>query len=69
MSLDPAQMKRRRNLMMLVNTLAVLAAIGSMALYMRGETWGLIAFVAAVVVGFGTQIWFIAGLRRPKGDL
>ena len=69
MSLDPAQMKRRRNLMMAGNTLAALAAIASIALYFKGQTWALVTFVLAVVAGFGLQIWFIAGLRRGKGDV
>jgi hypothetical protein len=68
-SLDPAQMKRRRNVMMAANTIAALAAIGAMTLYVKGETWAIAAFVAAVLAGFGVQIWFIAGLRRGKGDV
>ncbi len=69
MTLDPAEMKRRRNVMIAVNSVAALGAIAFMALYLlKGLNWGLPLFVAALAVGFGTQVWFIAGLRRGKGD-
>jgi hypothetical protein len=66
-SLDPVALKKRRTVMMVVNGFAVLAALGAMALYVRGEGWALVALIAALVVGFGFQLWFIAGVRGGKG--
>ena len=64
--MDVAAVKRRRNIMMVVNVLAALAALASVAGYfMLGLGWALIPFVAALVVGFAAQIWFIAGLKGP----
>jgi hypothetical protein len=66
-TIDPTQLKKRRTVMLAVNLLAVLAALGAMALYLRGEGWALAALVAALGVGFGFQLWFIAGVRGGKG--
>ena len=64
MSLDLATAKRRRTVMMIVNVLAALTAIAAIVAYFRfAQGWALIAFVAALLAGFGGQIWFIAGLR------
>ena len=67
MTLDPVALKKRRTVMLAVNVLAVLAALGAMALSLRGESWALAALVAALAVGFGFQLWFIAGMRGGKG--
>ena len=67
MNLDVATLKRRRTVMMVVNVLAALGALAGVVGYFKfGQTWALAGFVAALLVGFGAQIWFIAGLRRPK---
>ena len=64
MTLDLQAAKRRRTVMMIVNALAALTAIAAIVAYFRfAQGWALIAFVAALLVGFGGQIWFIAGLR------
>ena len=74
MTLDLQAAKRRRTVMMIVNALAALTAIAAIVAYFRfAQGWALIAFVAALLVGFGGQIWFIAGLRgantsSPKKD-
>ena len=62
--------KRRRTVMMIVNVAAALTAIAAIVAYFRfAQSWALIAFVAAPLVGFGGQIWFIAGLRgRPSAS-
>jgi len=66
MTLDVAQVKRRRTIMMVVNVLAALTAIASIVGYFQFALgWALIPFVVALVVGFAAQIWFIAGLRGP----
>ena len=66
--MDAARMKRRRNVMMTVNVVAVLAALACIAAYFQlGEPLALAGFVVAVAAGFGAQIWFITGLRRPNG--
>jgi hypothetical protein len=64
---DLQALKKRRTVMMIVNVAAALAALGSALLYIRGETWAGAGFVVALLLGFGTQIWFIAGLRGGKG--
>ena len=67
MSLDLATAKCRRTVMMIVNVVAALAAIAAIVAYFKfAQGWALIAFVAALLVGFGGQIWFIAGLRTAK---
>ncbi|MFI4964619.1 MAG: hypothetical protein ACHP9T_04545 [Caulobacterales bacterium] len=69
MTLDVAAMKRRRAVMMTVNVIAVLGALAGIVGYFRfGQTWALIAFLGALLVGFGAQIWFIAGLRGSKSS-
>jgi membrane protein YdbS with pleckstrin-like domain len=65
MSLDPTAMKKRRTVMFALNALALLAALAASVGYFKfAQPWALAAFVAALLVGFGAQIWFIAGLRR-----
>jgi hypothetical protein len=67
MTLDPQQMKRRRTVMFAFNALALLAALAAVVGYFKyGQAWALAAFVAALLMGFGAQIWFIAGLRRTS---
>ena len=67
MSLDPATAKRRMAVMGAINVVAVLAALAAIVGYFKfGASWALIVFVAALVAGFGAQIWFIAGLRRAN---
>jgi len=66
MSLDVATIKKRRTIMMVVNVLAALIAVGSIVAYFQLQLgWALIVFVAALVGGFAAQIWFIAGLKGP----
>jgi hypothetical protein len=60
-SLDLATARRRRTVMMIVNALAAIVSIVGCFRFAQG--WALIAFVVALLVGFGAQIWFIAGLR------
>jgi hypothetical protein len=47
-----------------INVLAALTALAAVIGYFKfALAWALIVFAAALLVGFGTQIWFIAGLR------
>jgi hypothetical protein len=67
MSVDIATMKRRSALMMALSLGAGLAAAAALVGYIKlHQSWALVAFLAAVIVGFGAQIWFIAGLRGPS---
>jgi hypothetical protein len=67
MSFDPQTLKKRRNVMLAVNGVAVLVAAASAVGYFAyAQPLALAGFVAALVAGFGAQIWFIAGLRRPN---
>jgi CHASE2 domain-containing sensor protein len=69
MSLDVATLKRRRAVMMAVNALALLGALAGVVGYFKyAQPLALAGFVAALLVGFGAQIWFIAGLRRPRSS-
>ena len=63
--LDLEVVKRRRAVMMIANVVAAATAIGSIVLYFKlDQSWALVSFVLALLLGFGAQIWFIAGLRR-----
>ena len=63
--LDLAAVKRRRNVMMVAVVVAAVTAIGSIVLYFKfAQSWALVTFVLALLLGFGAQIWFIASLRR-----
>ena len=42
---------------------AILALVGGLSFHL---SYGLPAFAAAIVTGFGAQIWFIAGLARDS---
>ena len=67
MTPDLKAAKRRLAVMGLVNALAVVAAgVALYAYFGMGISWALGAFVAALAVGIGAQIWFIAGLRRAN---
>jgi hypothetical protein len=66
MTVDVAVIKKRRAVMMVVNVAAALTALAALVGYFKfALDWALIVFVAALVVGFVAQIWFIAGLRGP----
>ena len=67
MTLDVKTAKRRLATMGLVNALAVVAAgVALYGYFGLGIGWALGVFVAALLVGIGAQIWFIAGLRRAN---
>jgi hypothetical protein len=64
-TIDLKASRRRLALMGAINVVALIAAGAGLVGYFRFElTWALGAFVVAMLVGFGAQIWFIAGLRR-----
>ena len=66
MTLDVEVVKRRRKVMMVANVIAAVAALASIVAYFKLEqAWILGAFVLALLIGFGAQIWFIMGLRGP----
>jgi hypothetical protein len=63
-TVDTVTLKKRRTIMAVVNTLAVLTALAAIVGYFQfALVWALAVFVAALLVGFAAQIWFIAGLR------
>ena len=70
MTLDVATIKKRRTIMMIVNVVSALTALAAIVAYFKlALGWALVVFVAALLVGFGAQIWFIAGLKGPgKGS-
>jgi hypothetical protein len=64
-TIDVKASKRRLVVMGAINAVAVLAAAAALVAYFRFDlTWGLAAFVVAMLVGFAAQIWFIAALTR-----
>ena len=66
--IDPATLKKRRNVMMVVNVLAALGALAGIVGYFGLDmAWALFVVVGSLLVGFGAQIWFIAGIRRSNG--
>lgn len=67
MSLDLLAMQRRSRLVIAISLLAgVCCAAGVYGYFKLHQPWALGAFAASAVLGFGAQIWFIAGLRGPK---
>lgn len=67
MSLDVASAKRRFAVMGVVNGVSLMAALGGALGYFRFHfDWALAVFAAALLAGFGAQIWFIASLRLAK---
>ena len=57
--------KKRLTIMAVTNVVCVVIALAAIVVHFQYALDGaLIVFVAALVVGFGTQIWFIAGFRR-----
>jgi hypothetical protein len=67
MAIDVAAAKRRLMIMGAIDAICVLAALSAIGVYIavRADA-ALVAFAAALVVGFAAQIWFVAGLRRAK---
>jgi hypothetical protein len=69
MSVDLDKMKRRSAAMLGLSLFAGLcAAAGVIGYFKFHQSWGLAAFAVAAIVGFGSQFWFIAGLRGPKSS-
>lgn len=67
MSLTPelAAQKKRLTTMAVINVVCVVIALTAIVLhYMYALDWALFVFGGALLVGFGTQIWFIAGFCR-----
>jgi len=69
MSFDAATLKKRRNVMLAMNGAAVLlAAASALGYFVYAQPLALAGFVAALLAGFGAQIWFIVGLRGPASS-
>ena len=67
MSGDLGRMRKRLVVTMACCGVAFLAAMaGFFAYFQFGQSWGRWAAVAALVIGFAGQIWFIASLRRDS---
>ena len=57
--------KKRLTIMASVNVVCVIIALVSIVVTFKFKLdWALVVFGAALLIGFGTQIWFIAGFRR-----
>ncbi|WP_309630115.1 hypothetical protein [Brevundimonas sp.] len=57
--------KKRMTIMAVINIVSVVIALAAVAIHFQYALDGaLFVFVGALLVGFGTQIWFIAGFRR-----
>jgi uncharacterized membrane protein YjjB (DUF3815 family) len=69
MSLDLKAAARRSSIMMGFSLVAGLCAVaGAIGYFKFHQSWALAAFLGAVVVGLGSQIWFIASLRAPRSS-
>jgi len=65
MTPELAAQKKRLTTMAIINVVSVVVALTSIVLhYMFALDWALFVFGGALLAGFGTQIWFIAGFRR-----
>lgn len=65
MTPELAAQKKRLTRMAIVNVVCVVIALISIVIHFQfALDWALFVFVVALAVGFGTQIWFIAGFRR-----
>jgi hypothetical protein len=65
MSADLSQVKRRGALVAALCGVAFLAAVAGFVFYFKfGQQWARLAAIAALIVGFGAQTWFIFSLRR-----
>ncbi|CAN5679259.1 hypothetical protein BH10PSE5_BH10PSE5_21010 [soil metagenome] len=59
--------KRRFTIMVAVSAVSVFVAITAIVCAFRlSQSWLLIVFAVALLIGFGAQIWFIAGFRSAK---
>ncbi len=66
-SLTPelAAQKKRLTVMAVINVVCVVIALASIVVHFQfALDWALFVFGGALLVGFATQIWFIAGFRR-----
>jgi hypothetical protein len=62
------QGQRRVKIMGAVVAVAAVVAVPSaVGAFAYGHHWLIAPFGAALVAGFGAQIWFIASLRSKKG--
>ena len=57
--------KKRMSAMLAIVAVAMLGAlVGAYGAFGLKAVWGLPVFIAALVLGFGAQFWFIAGIVR-----
>ena len=65
MTPELAAQKKRLTTMAVINVVCVVIALVSIVVHFQfALDWALAVFVVALLVGFGSQIWFIAGFRR-----
>ena len=65
MTPELAAQKKRLTTMAVINVVCVVIALVSIVVHFQfALDLALAVFVVALLVGFGTQIWFIAGFRR-----
>ena len=65
MTPELAAQKKRLTTMAVINIVCVVIALVSIVVHFQfALDLALAVFVVALLVGFGTQIWFIAGFRR-----
>ena len=59
--------RRRARTMIAVSAVSVLVAIIAIVCAFRfSQSWLLIVFGLALLIGFGAQIWFVAGFGSAK---
>lgn len=59
--------KRRFTIMVAVSAVSVVVAVAAIVCAFRfSQSWLLVVFGLAMLIGFGAQIWFIAGSPPAK---
>ena len=67
MSLDLEQSKRRMMIMLAIDAVAFVVAIGAaIGAFGFKIEWLTFVFLIALLIGFAAQFWFIAGVRRSS---
>lgn len=60
--------KKRMSAMLAIVAIAMFGALlGAYGAFGLKAVWGLPVFIGALVLGFGAQFWFIAGIIKRGG--
>jgi len=69
MTADAVIQKKRLTMMLVIDVVCfVLAGVAIYCAVSLGMDWAKLAFVAAIAVGLGAQVWFILGWMRASKE-